>query len=121
MEGQEVDWKRLVQFVLLGSSDLEQYAILLVRPARMDALKYAGPQENGHMYPDPTLPATRACRMVAMPEATIEARIMACACAAVPPMAVTRTTAKIQPTEMTNTCWRPSTIVLPRGGISSTE
>jgi len=31
MEGQEVDWKRLVQFALLGSSDLEQYAILLVR------------------------------------------------------------------------------------------
>jgi putative oxidoreductase len=31
MEGQEMDWKRLVQFVLLGSSDLEQYAILLVR------------------------------------------------------------------------------------------
>jgi putative oxidoreductase len=26
-----VDWKRLVQLVLLGSSDLEQYAILLVR------------------------------------------------------------------------------------------
>src|ERR1700741_1523965 len=31
MEGQEVNWKRLVRFVLLGSSDLEQYAILLVR------------------------------------------------------------------------------------------
>src|SRR5580658_1451566 len=31
MEGQEMDWKRLVQFVLLGSSDLEQCAILLVR------------------------------------------------------------------------------------------
>jgi putative oxidoreductase len=31
MEGQEVDWKRLVQFTLMGSSDLEQYAILLVR------------------------------------------------------------------------------------------
>jgi putative oxidoreductase len=31
MEGQEMDWKRLVQFALLGSSDLEQYAILLVR------------------------------------------------------------------------------------------
>jgi putative oxidoreductase len=31
MEGQEMDWKRLVQFVLLGSSDLERYAILLVR------------------------------------------------------------------------------------------
>jgi putative oxidoreductase len=31
MEGQEVDWKRLVQLALLGSSDLEQYAILLVR------------------------------------------------------------------------------------------
>jgi len=31
MEGQEVDWKRLVQFPLLGSSDLKQYAILLVR------------------------------------------------------------------------------------------
>ncbi len=31
IEGQEVDWKRLVQFALLGSSDLEQYAILLVR------------------------------------------------------------------------------------------
>jgi putative oxidoreductase len=31
MEGQEVDWKRLVQFALLGSTDLEQYAILLVR------------------------------------------------------------------------------------------
>src|SRR6202451_3520233 len=30
-EGQEVDWKRLVQFALLGSSDWEQYAILLVR------------------------------------------------------------------------------------------
>ena len=27
----EMDWKRLVQFALLGSSDLEQYAILLVR------------------------------------------------------------------------------------------
>jgi len=26
-----VDWKRLVQFALLGSSDFEQYAILLVR------------------------------------------------------------------------------------------
>jgi putative oxidoreductase len=26
-----VDWKRLVQFTLLGSSDWEQYAILLVR------------------------------------------------------------------------------------------
>jgi len=26
-----VDWKRLVQLTLLGSSDLEQYAILLVR------------------------------------------------------------------------------------------
>ena len=26
-----MDWKRLVQFVLLGSSDLERYAILLVR------------------------------------------------------------------------------------------
>jgi len=31
MEGQEVDLERLVRFVLLGSSDLEQYAILLVR------------------------------------------------------------------------------------------
>ena len=31
MEGPEVDWKRLVQFALLGSSDLEQYAVLLVR------------------------------------------------------------------------------------------
>jgi putative oxidoreductase len=31
MEGQEVDWKHLVQFALLGSSDLEQYAVLLVR------------------------------------------------------------------------------------------
>ena len=28
-----MDWKRLVQFGLLGSSDLEQYAILLVRVA----------------------------------------------------------------------------------------
>jgi putative oxidoreductase len=26
-----LDWRRLVQFALLGSSDLEQYAILLVR------------------------------------------------------------------------------------------
>jgi putative oxidoreductase len=26
-----MDWKRLVQFALLGSSDLQQYAILLVR------------------------------------------------------------------------------------------
>src|ERR1700687_2255250 len=31
MEGQEVDWKRLVQFALQGSSELEQYATLLVR------------------------------------------------------------------------------------------
>jgi putative oxidoreductase len=31
MERQKMDWKRLVQFALLGSSDLEQYAILLVR------------------------------------------------------------------------------------------
>src|SRR6202166_4621024 len=31
MGGQQMDWKRLVQFALLGSSDLEQYAILLVR------------------------------------------------------------------------------------------
>jgi putative oxidoreductase len=31
MEGQEMDWKRLVQFALLGSGELEQYAILLVR------------------------------------------------------------------------------------------
>ena len=31
MEGQEVDWKWLVRFTLLGDGDLEQYAILLVR------------------------------------------------------------------------------------------
>jgi putative oxidoreductase len=31
MEGQEMDWKRLVQFALMGSGDLEQYAILVVR------------------------------------------------------------------------------------------
>jgi putative oxidoreductase len=31
MEGQAMDWKRLVQFALQGSSGLEQYAILLVR------------------------------------------------------------------------------------------
>jgi putative oxidoreductase len=31
MEGQEMDWKRLVQFALQGSSDLEQYAVLLIR------------------------------------------------------------------------------------------
>jgi putative oxidoreductase len=31
MEGQEMDWKQLVQFTLLGSSDLEQYAVLLIR------------------------------------------------------------------------------------------
>jgi putative oxidoreductase len=31
MEGQEVDWNQLIQFALLGSRDLEQYAILLVR------------------------------------------------------------------------------------------
>jgi putative oxidoreductase len=31
MEGQEVDWKRVVELALRGSSDLEQYAILLVR------------------------------------------------------------------------------------------
>jgi putative oxidoreductase len=31
MEGYGVDRKRLVQFALLGSSDLEQYALLLVR------------------------------------------------------------------------------------------
>jgi putative oxidoreductase len=31
MGGKEMDWKRLVQFALLGSSDSEQYAILLVR------------------------------------------------------------------------------------------
>jgi putative oxidoreductase len=31
MEGQEMDWKQLVQFALLGSSTFEQCAILLVR------------------------------------------------------------------------------------------
>jgi putative oxidoreductase len=31
MEAQQMDWKRFVQFALLGSSGLEQYAILLVR------------------------------------------------------------------------------------------
>jgi putative oxidoreductase len=31
MEGQGMDWKWLVQFSLQGSSDLEQFAILLVR------------------------------------------------------------------------------------------
>ena len=31
MEGHVMDWKRLVQFALQGSGDLEQYAILLVR------------------------------------------------------------------------------------------
>jgi putative oxidoreductase len=33
MEGQEMDWKRLVEFALQGSSGFEQYAILLVRVA----------------------------------------------------------------------------------------
>jgi putative oxidoreductase len=31
VEEQQMDWKRLAQFALLGSSDLEPYAILLVR------------------------------------------------------------------------------------------
>jgi putative oxidoreductase len=31
MERQEMDWRRLIQFALLGNSDLEQFAILLVR------------------------------------------------------------------------------------------
>jgi putative oxidoreductase len=31
MEGRQVNWKPLVQFALLGNSNLEQYAILLVR------------------------------------------------------------------------------------------
>src|ERR1700685_4139064 len=31
MEGQEMDWKRLVQFALLGGGEWEQFAILLVR------------------------------------------------------------------------------------------
>src|ERR1700723_3040108 len=31
MEDQEVDFQRVVQFALLGSSDLEQYAIWLIR------------------------------------------------------------------------------------------
>jgi putative oxidoreductase len=31
MEAREMDWKRLVQFVLSGDGGLEQYAILLVR------------------------------------------------------------------------------------------
>jgi putative oxidoreductase len=31
MEGQDMDWQRLVHFALQGSSDLEQYAILLIR------------------------------------------------------------------------------------------
>jgi putative oxidoreductase len=31
MEGEEMDWKQLVHFALQGNSDLEQYAILLVR------------------------------------------------------------------------------------------
>jgi putative oxidoreductase len=31
MEGREMDWRRLVQFVLLGNDDLEQCVILLVR------------------------------------------------------------------------------------------
>jgi putative oxidoreductase len=31
MEGPEVDWKQLVQYALLGSGALQQYAILLVR------------------------------------------------------------------------------------------
>jgi putative oxidoreductase len=31
MEGREMDWKWLIRFALLGSSALEQYAILLVR------------------------------------------------------------------------------------------
>jgi putative oxidoreductase len=31
MEGQEMDWKGLLQFALSGSGDLERYAILLVR------------------------------------------------------------------------------------------
>jgi putative oxidoreductase len=31
MEGQEMDWKQMVQFALQGSDALEQYAILLIR------------------------------------------------------------------------------------------
>jgi putative oxidoreductase len=31
MEEREMDWKRLAEFALQGSSDLEQYAILLIR------------------------------------------------------------------------------------------
>ncbi len=31
MEGQEMDWKQLIQSALLGSRHVEQYAILLVR------------------------------------------------------------------------------------------
>jgi hypothetical protein len=45
MEGREMEWKRLVDFVLLGSSDLQEYAILLVRVSlsqsgRVEALAF---------------------------------------------------------------------------------
>ena len=40
-----MDWKRLVQFALLGSSDLEQYAIFLVRLSLGRVLRHLRGQE----------------------------------------------------------------------------
>jgi hypothetical protein len=40
VEEQEVDWKRLVQFALPSSGDLEQYAIPMVRVSR--TLSFSG-------------------------------------------------------------------------------
>ena len=37
-----MDWKRLVQFAPLGSSELEQYAILLIRLSRKENIANVG-------------------------------------------------------------------------------
>ena len=51
-----MDWERLVQFALLGSSDLEQYAILLVRVSL--GLFFAISGANKLFVADATKPVT---------------------------------------------------------------
>jgi hypothetical protein len=52
-----VDWKRLIEFALLGSGDLEQYAILLVRVSI--GLFFAISGANKLFVPGGTKPALR--------------------------------------------------------------
>lgn len=86
----------------------------------METVKKLGPTRLGQRYPDPRMPQRKACRMVPMPEASMERATTARTSSNEPPISFTNTTGKTSVLAIRKICCTPKSTSADRGGRSST-